>query len=350
VLRTLSLVLALSATSCAAQALPAETASKSDACQRAIAMSDADRGLAVLVLKDGEPVCSSPRPTLDQPHELWSGTKSFLGIMAAIAAKDGLLSLDEPAAATLTEWQDDPQREKITLRHLLSMTSGHKSRVGRPPGYGKAVASDIAAPPGSKFLYGPVPSQIFGEVMRLKLQAYGKSGGPKEYLEEHLFAPLGIEDYSWRNGPDKQPLMPQGVVMSARDWAKFGEFVRSGGQIGGTQIVDPDTFEALFEGGAANAAYGLSWWLPRPSQSKDAVTATTDIDDYADLLPADMVVAAGAGNQRLYVIPSLGVTIVRLAELDLAAALRGDHGKWSDYEFIQLALEAVDAKAPLPSN
>jgi|TARA_R110000744_G_C19371622_1_gene562754 CubicO group peptidase (beta-lactamase class C family) len=270
--------------------------------------------------------------------------------MAAIAAKDGLLSLDEPAAATLTEWQDDPQREKITLRHLLSMTSGHKSRVGRPPGYGKAVASDIAAPPGSKFLYGPVPSQIFGEVMRLKLQAYGKSGGPKEYLEEHLFAPLGIEDYSWRNGPDKQPLMPQGVVMSARDWAKFGEFVRSGGQIGGTQIVDPDTFEALFEGGAANAAYGLSWWLPRPSQSKDAVTATTDIDDYADLLPADMVVAAGAGNQRLYVIPSLGVTIVRLAELDLAAALRGDHGKWSDYEFIQLALEAVDAKAPLPSN
>lgn len=349
-LRTLSLVLALSATSCAAQSLPAESASKSDACQRAIAMSDADRGLAVLVLKDGEPVCSSPRPTLDQPHELWSGTKSFLGIMAAIAAKDGLLSLDEPAAATLTEWQDDPQREKITLRHLLSMTSGHKSRVGRPPGYGKAVASDIAAPPGSKFLYGPVPSQIFGEVMRLKLQAYGKSGGPKEYLEEHLFAPLGIEDYSWRNGPDKQPLMPQGVVMSARDWAKFGEFVRSGGQIGGTQIVDPDTFEALFEGGAANAAYGLSWWLPRPSQSKDAVTATTDIDDYAELLPVDMVVAAGAGNQRLYVIPSLGVTIVRLAELDLAAALRGDQGKWSDYEFIKLALESVDAKAPPVAN
>jgi len=350
VLRTLSLVLALSATSCAAQSHPAETSSKSDACQRAIAMSDADRGVAVLVLKDGELVCSSPGPTLDQPYELWSGTKSFLGIMAAIAAKDGLLSLDEPVAATLTEWQDDTQREKITLRHLLSMTSGHKSRVGRPPGYATAVASDITAPPGSKFLYGPVPSQIFGEVMRRKLQASGKSGGPKEYLEERLFAPLGIEDYSWRNGPDKQPLMPQGVVMSARDWAKFGEFVRSNGQIDGTRIVDPDTFETLFEGSAANAAYGLTWWLPRPSQSKDAVTATTDIDDYAELLPADMVVAAGAGNQRLYVIPSLGVTIVRLAELDLAAALRGDQGKWSDFEFIQLALEAVGNKAPPPSN
>lgn len=349
-LRTLSLVLALSANSCAAKSLPAETSSKPDACQRAIAMSDADRGLAVLVLKDGEPVCSSPRPTLDQPYELWSGTKSFLGIMAAIAAKDGLLSLDEPAAATLTEWQDDTQREKITLRQLLSMTSGHKSRVGRPPGYGNAVTSDITAPPGSKFLYGPVPSQIFGEVMRRKLQASGKSGGPKEYLEERLFAPLGIEDYSWRDGPDKQPLMPQGVVMSARDWAKFGEFVRSNGQIDGTRIVDPDTFEGIFEGSAANAAYGLSWWLPRPSLSKDAVTATTDIDDHADLLPADMVVAAGAGNQRLYVIPSLGITIVRLAELDLAAALRGAQGKWSDFEFIQLALEAVDAKAPPVAN
>ena len=270
--------------------------------------------------------------------------------MAAIAANDGLLSLDELAATTLIEWQNDPQRQKITLRHLLSMASGHKSRVGRPPGYSTAVSSDITAPPGSRYLYGPVPSQIFGEVMRRKLQASGKSGGPKEYLEERLFAPLGIENYKWRNGPDKEPLMPQGVVMSARDWAKFGEFVRSGGQIDGTRIVDPDTFEALFESSAANAAYGLTWWLPRPSQSKDAVTATTDIDDHADLLPADMVVAAGAGNQRLYVIPSLGVTIVRLAELDLAAALRGDQGKWSDYEFIKLALEAVDAKAPPASN
>lgn len=137
--------------------------------------------------------------------------------------------------------------------------------------------------------------------------------------------------------------------MSASEWAKFGEFVRLGGRVDGIQIVDQETFEALFEGSAANAAYGLSWWLPRPSSSKDVVTATTDIDDHADSLPDDMVVAAGAGNQRLYVIPSLGLTIVRLADLDLGAALRGDKERWSDYVFLELTLNAAHSRS-VPQN
>ena len=341
--------LALTAGSCAAQPYPTGHSDQSNACQQAIAYSNADRGLGVLVLKDGEPVCNSPDHDINEPHELWSGTKSFLGIMAAIAAKDGLLSLDEPVAVTLTEWQGDPQRSKVTLRHLLSMTSGHKSRIGRPPGYEAAVASDINSLAGLKFQYGAVPSQIFGEVMRRKLKAAGQSGGPRAYLEQRLFAPLGLAGYRWRNGPDKQPLMPQGVIMSASEWAKFGEFVRLGGRVDGIQIVDQETFEALFEGSAANAAYGLSWWLPRPSSSKDVVTATTDIDDHADSLPDDMVVAAGAGNQRLYVIPSLGLTIVRLADLDLGAALRGDKERWSDYVFLELTLNAAHSRS-VPQN
>lgn len=344
--KLLPLLLAFSVASCAAQPGQTEPSTALGACEQAIAYSDADRGLAVLILKDGQPVCSSPADQIAQAHELWSGTKSFLGILAAIAAKDGLLKLDEPVSATLAEWQDDPERQLITIRHLLSMTSGHKSRVGRPPGYDDAVAGEISSPAGTVFQYGPAPSQIFGELMRRKLEAAGEPGGPKAYLERKLFTPLGIKDYTWRTGSDKKPLMPQGVIMSARDWSQFGEFVRRGGRMGDGQIVDPATFAALFEGSTANAAYGLSWWLPRASASKDPVTATTDIDDHAASLPPDMAVAAGAGNQRLYVIPSLGLTIARLAELDLAAALQGGKNKWSDHEFLELAIRAGEEGAP----
>ena len=59
-----------------------------------------------------------------KPHALYSGTKSFWGVLAAAAEDDGLLALDEPVAATLDSWKDDPAKRRVTLRQLLTMTSG----------------------------------------------------------------------------------------------------------------------------------------------------------------------------------------------------------------------------------
>ena len=68
------------------------------------------------------------------------------------------------------------------------------------------------------------------------------------------------------------------------------------------------------------------------------MTASTDITDPNADLPPDMVVAAGAGDQRLYVIPSRGLTIVRQARLDLSALLAGRKSEWSDRHFLSLIL------------
>lgn len=306
-------------------------------CQAAAAYSEAHRGVALLVLDHGRVVCERYRGGDAQTaHELWSGTKSFVGLMAAAAVQDGLLAIDEPAADTLTEWRSDPAKSTITLRMLLSMASGHPSAIGRPPGYADAVRIPLNAAPGTRFQYGPTPIQLFGEIMRRKLVARGQPGDPLAYLKRRILDPIGMRIGDWRAGPDGNPLLPQGAVLTAREWAKVGEFVRDGGKVRGKQIVDTATLADLFKPSRTNPTYGMTWWLPHAGGAPDVVTASTDIGRRSAELPEDLVVAAGAGDQRLYVIPSQGVTIVRQATLDIAAALRGEPSGWSDATFLAM--------------
>jgi len=301
-------------------------------CDKAIAYSESHGGVALLILEDGKLRCRSA--DIETPRELWSGTKSLVGLMAAAAVQDSLLTLDERASDTLTEWKNDPEKSRITLRQLLSMTGGQASTVGRPQGYLDSLNAPLSALPGSKFQYGPAPMQIFGEIMRRKLVARGEDGDPRLYIERRLLTPLGVTSGDWRRGPDGAPLMPQGLALAASQWAKIGEFVRAGGMLGDRLLVDAPTFAELFKGSDANPAYGLTWWLPRATPANDPVTRSTDITRHAGALPADMVVAAGAGDQRLYVIPSQRLTIVRQAKLDLMALAASRKSGWSDSAFL----------------
>ena len=332
------MVVGLAATMALAMAVPAVKAQSASlpGCAAALAYSDAHDGVAVLVLVDGKPLCRSAN--IDKPQELWSGTKSLVGLMAAAAVQDRLLSLDEAAADTLTEWQGDPAKSRITLRQLLSMTGGQASTVGRPVGYRDSVKAPLVAAPGEKFQYGPAPLQIFGEILRRKLVAAGQDGNPRRYVERRILTPLGMTVGEWRNGPDGLPLMPQGLVLAASEWAKIGEFVRGGAMLDGKPLVDEAALAQLFKGSDANPAYGLTWWLPRATAATDAVTQSTDITRHAANLPADMVVAAGAGDQRLYVIPSRRITVVRQAKLNLLALAAGRSSGWSDSHFLGLLL------------
>lgn len=315
-------------------------------CAAAIDYSNANDGVAVLVLRDGRPVCASPDITT--PHELYSGTKSLVGLMAAVAVKDRLLTLDELASDTLTEWRSDPAKSKITLRQLLSMISGQPPRGQQFMGYQDSVNAPLTAPPGTKFQYGPTPLQTFGEIMRRKLAAAGRDSNPRDFIERRILSPLGVRVGSWRNGPDGNPLMPEGLSLSAKEWVKIGEFVRAGGKARGKQLVDPAAFAELFRGSAVNPAYGLTWWLPHASTAGGPTTENTDVATRASELPSDMVIAGGAGRQRLFVIPSLKLTIVRQASFDIAAARAGLRAKssWSDAQFVLLITGGKGA----PSN
>lgn len=324
----------------APSARAARTSVSSAACDEATRYSNDHRGVAVLVLEDGKIICDTHVATIDTPYELWSGTKSFVGIMAAAAVQDGLLTLDEPASATLVEWRGDAQKRSITIRQLLSMTSGQPSIMGKPPTYRGALDVALTAAPGERFQYGATPLQTFGEILRRKLVAKGDSGDLAAYLDRRVLSLSGVRIAAWRRGADGNPLLPQGIQITAREWARFGEFVRAGGRADGRQIVDPEAFAAMFKGSAANPAYGLTWWLPHPSRVVDPITAETDIGRRAGELPPDLVEAAGAGDQRMYVIPSKKLVIVRQATLNIAALAMGkvERSGWSDVTFLKLIL------------
>jgi CubicO group peptidase (beta-lactamase class C family) len=329
-MRLMLLAAALSAL--AAPAFAQLAGAKDPACQAAIAFSAERHGAAVLALKDGQPVCEgyTASGAADHAMEIWSGTKSFSGLMLAAAVQDGLIaSIDEPVAKTLPEWRDDPQKAQVTLRQLLSLTSGVRSTVGQVPTYADAIRIPLSTPPGQVFSYGPGPYQVFGEVMRRKLVAAGQPADPYLYLKRRILDPIGLTG-EWRHMPNGDALLPQGAILTAREWAKFGELVRAGGVWKGKALVDRATFAELFKPAPANPAYGVTFWLPNPGVGADGGAGTDLGRDPA--IPRDLVLAAGAGNQRLYIIPSRKLVVARLAEFDG----RPQGGpRWSDAEFIE---------------
>ncbi len=140
------------------------------------------------------------------------------------------------------------------------------------------------------------------------------------YLDRRILNAIGVT-VAWRfRCRDGHPQVGGGAFMTARDWATFGEFVRQGGRWKDTQVIDGPLLAACFQGTEANPVYGLTWWLKKPvtaSLRRKVPLLAREWADVAnaDWLPADLVAACGAGKQRLYVIPSLKLVVVRQGTL-----------------------------------
>jgi CubicO group peptidase (beta-lactamase class C family) len=325
--------------------LTAPNAFAGDKLPAAAAYSSARRGVALVVLQHGRLIFED-YPNRGGPERGWelaSGTKSFTGVIAAAAVKDGLLALDEPAAATLPKWRGDGRRSRITLRQLLSLNSGLD--VGRPlraPTYAATVASPAVADPGARFTYGPAPFQVFGEIMRRKLAARKLDRDAAAYLQRRVLDPIGAAPTRWRQGGDGMPLMPQGAIFRARRWAAFGRWVMEGGG----DLVDRAALADCFRPSATNPGYGMSWWLLRPGLIPPGRMQPMDIAPDGAAPPEDVRMAAGAGDQRLYLVPKRGLVIARQASFrlrDLAGRLDPDKS-WSDVAFLRLLLDELSAR------
>jgi CubicO group peptidase (beta-lactamase class C family) len=249
--------------------------------------------------------------TADKPHVLASGTKSFSGALLCCAAEDGLLSFDEPVADTITEWREHPRKSRITLRQLLQLTGGlDAGEVMGVPTYAQALASEAKHEPGTRFEYGPVPYQVFGEVMRRKLLPSKEDA--LDYLQRRIFSPIGLRYGLWREDADQLPHLPSGAFMTAREWAKFGLLIRDGGRWQGKSIIPEARLRECFIGSKPAPSYGLTFWLGKSEGG-----------------PEDLVMAAGKGKQKLYIIPSLKLLAVQLA----------DAKRYSEETFLRLLLK-----------
>src|SRR5881409_556841 len=169
---------------------------------------------------------------------IFSGTKSFWGIAALAAARDGLFKLDDPVSDTITEWKSDPRKSQITIRELLSQTDGIEgaSRLQRASIRDRnamAIRLSIVAEPGSAFIYGPSHLQIFSELLRRKLRGRDVIG----YVEGHVLNRLGLGRLNYKKDARGNPLPATGFELTAREWARLGELVLGRGNYHGRQIV-----------------------------------------------------------------------------------------------------------------
>jgi len=323
----------------------AQSVPSAEACKLAATYSHSQHGTGVLVMVQGKVLFEDYADgwNADKPHLLASGTKSFCGVMAACAVHDGLLTLDEKVAETLTEWKEDKRKSQVTIRQLLSLCSGiDGGDNGTVPSYKRAVSmANATAEPGKKFSYGPIPFQCFGELMRRKLEPTQES--VEAYLHRRVLDPIGMKVGFWRKDADGNINLPAGAFLTPREWVKFGELVRLGGMWNESEIVPAAVLDECFKPSAAQPSYGMTWWLlgGGDEESTEAANgrniapkARRAIAERRRLNfqpPADTVAAMGKGKNRCYVLPSLDMVVIRMGD--------SQGREFSDNEFLEKLLK-----------
>ena len=315
-------------------------------CEAAQKYSAERRGLSLLVLQDDHIVYEAYSNGFgpDRVTSIYSGTKGFWCAAAIAAEQDGILDLDEPAKDTITEWQTEPDKADIRIRDLLHFTAGiepvfalHGKTIGDRNGY--SIRRPAVRSPGASFMYGPSQLQIFSEVLRRKLSPRHLT--PRAYLTRRILRPLGIGDVDFREDIAGNPLLASGFKLTARQWLALGVLVLHEGKYGNRQIVSSELIGECWRGTHANPMFGMGFWLNRtandPSAREVDVEKMLDIpwqreDWQHDCLckdaPRDMIAAIGSARQRMFIIPSMNLIIVRQAR----------DASFSDAKFLRLIL------------
>ncbi len=292
---------------------------------------------AVVIMQGGRIVAEryAPGYTPDTRLISWSMGKSVTGTLIGLMIADGRLVLDDPAP--IPEWHSpgDP-RAKITLRHLLHMASGLDHTEGLEPGSTIPIyeadttrmlfldgREDVAryaegrpmeAAPGEKFEYSTPTTHILVDIMTRSLtdskDPEVRRDAMRDYLQGRLFDPLGMTSAFAEFDRSGTMLGGSMIHATARDWAKFGEFLRNSGSVRGAQLLPTSWTTFMRTASPTDPAYGGQIWLnhKRPA-GRDQVL-------FPDKGPGDVFSALGHLGQFVLVSPQNKLTVVRLGKTD----------------------------------
>jgi CubicO group peptidase (beta-lactamase class C family) len=320
-------------------ALPTESAAGQPSRYDPVARYSARHGGRALVVIEGSDVVFAAGQNghaIDEAQPLYNASLSFWGPLAIAAESEGLLDLDERVSETIEEFADVRWKKDMRIRHLLHYTSGLESGfrplIQEKPAnhYERALTLAMVAPPGDRFQFGPSHLAVFGEILRRKLAA--RSSDPLIYLQKHLLDPIGMKISSWERDADGNVNLAAGATATATEWAKFGVLVRNRGVWNGETVLKASSFEACFRGSEAEPRFGMTFWLnvAAPDSAREE-NATGEMRSFYPGKLDDLVVAAGFGNQRLLVIPSLDLVVARLGTRN---------PNWRDRDFLDLVVAA----------
>jgi CubicO group peptidase (beta-lactamase class C family) len=261
----------------------------------------------------------------------FSMAKSVTSILIGCAIDEGLIkSVDEPITNYIPELTKNGFN-KVTIKHLLQMTSGIKFNESyiNPFGdaasfyYGLNLRKEIASmklktEPGKKYEYISGNTQLLGLVLERSL----KEKTITSYLQEKLWTPLGMEyDASWsidrkKNGLEKTFCC---INARARDFAKIGRLYLNNGNWNGKQIISQNWVEESTKVDTTNGGavfYKYQWWLPTAlyNFSKESYNLKNPTKEKLELSTDKDFMAEGILGQFIYVNPTKKLIIVRLGK------------------------------------
>lgn len=289
---------------------------------------------ALVIMHDGRIVAERYGPGYHENTRFvsWSMAKTVTGVLIGLLVSDGRLRLDESAPVPAWQRPGDPRGE-ITLRQLLQMRSGLRHTEAGDPVYrsdevrmlfldgrddmaAHAEAQPLEAVPGRKWEYSSATTVILADIAA---RALTTSTDPKirrqvmnDYLHSRLFEPLGMKSIVPEY--DAAGTLIGGSLMhaTARDWARFGEFLRNKGSVKGAQLVPAGWIEFMTTANPRNPGYGAQTWLNRPEPGAKAPPFPG--------APRSAFSMNGHLGQFVLISPAQQLTVVRLGR-----TLDGEH-------------------------
>jgi CubicO group peptidase (beta-lactamase class C family) len=242
----------------------------------------------------------------EQPHLLFSVSKSFMSTAVGLAVAEGYFSIDDPVLSffpdeILSDVRD--YRAQMRVRHLLTMTSGQAvdtwgSMVGRLDG--NWIKGFFAVPvvhePGTHFVYNTGATYMLSAIVQ-------KTTGMKviDYLQPRLFEPLGIRNASWQESPQGITAGGIGLSLTTEDVARFGQLYLQKGFWQGKQILseawisEATRFQIRNDRGGPpdwSQGYGYQFWRSR----HNAYRADGVFGQFCIIMPEQAAVLAMTGG------------------------------------------------------
>ncbi len=231
-----------------------------------------------------------------------SAGKTLVSTLTGIAQQEGLLNINNKVSQYLGNgWTSAPLAKEnlITPKHLLTMTSGLNDATDLVT----VATLSYLADAGSRWSYHNVFQRLMDVVAAASNQTY------ENYFNTKLKTKIGMDGF-WNNG-----IIYKIYNSNTRSAARFGLMALNKGKWNNEQIINENYFnDAINSSQNINPSYGYLWWLNGKSSSMVPGGQTVYQGTLVPNAPTDMYAAMGASDQRIYVIPSKNMVIVRMGE------------------------------------
>jgi CubicO group peptidase (beta-lactamase class C family) len=239
----------------------------------------------------------------------WSMTKSVTGTLAGLLVMEGRMDIN--ASVDVPEWAGD-ERKNITLDHLLHMSSGLDwyenyftisdatvMLMQSDDMFASVVKSELAHEPGTFWNYSSGDANLLSGLVR---KAVGNDQDYHGYVYTHLFHRIGMLHTVVETDASGIFVASSFSYGSTRDWARFGMLFLNNGVFEGDTVLSPEWVEYMrTPTPASEGTYAATFWLKEPSPAN----ALKDV-------PGDLFFADGFLGQRIYIIPSKKLVVVRM--------------------------------------